>query len=405
LMFPGFGGGRLVDCMPLIFVRRGMPTRYSPEFRRKVLDLLKAGRSVAELVRDLDISDQTIYNWRRQERIDTGQLPGVSSTDQAELVAARRRISELETELAIHRRAAELLKEAVPPKGRYAAIKTMAAEGLPVEVCCRVLDVSVSGYYAWLTRPPSPRSLRHAWLSDQIRAVHAASRGTYGSRRIHAELRLGRGIMVGYHAVAMLMRRAGITGLPGSRRPRPQQQTPTATDLVNRNFARDAPNLLWVTDITEHPTREGKVYCAVVLDTYSRKVVGWSIDAAQTATLVTNALAMAISNRQPGNTVIHSDHGVQFTSWVFTHRVHEAGLAPSMGSIGDCYDNAMMESFWGRMQTELLNRQRWRTRLELANAIFEYLEIFHNRQRRHSSLGMLSPVEYERLHPTTPSVA
>jgi hypothetical protein len=136
------------------------------------------------------------------------------------------------------------------------------------------------------------------------------------------------------------------------------------------------------------------------LDTYSRKVVGWSIDATQTATLVTNALSMAISNRQPATgTIIHSDHRVQYTSWVFTRRVQQAGLAPSMGSIGDCYDNGRMESFWGRMQTELLNRQRWKTRIELANAIFDYLEIFHNRQRCHSSLGMLSPVEYERVRP------
>ncbi|MEU1238703.1 IS3 family transposase [Micromonospora aurantiaca] len=382
-----------------------MPRRYPPEFRRKVLDLLKAGRPVAELVRDLEISDQTIYNWRRQELIDTGQMPGVSSADQAELVAARRRIAELETELAVHRRAAELLKEVVPPKGRYAVIHRMAAEGLPVEVRCRVLEVSASGYYAWRNRPLSQRALRHAWLTEQIRAVHLASRGTYGSRRVHAELRLGRGLVVGYHAVEMLMRRAGIRGLPGSRRPRPKHQTPTAVDLVNRDFTRSSPNQLWVTDITEHPTREGKVYCAVVLDAFSRKVVGWSIDATQTATLVTNALSMAISTRQPAGTVIHSDHGVQFTSWAFTRRVQEAGLAPSMGSIGDCYDNGMIESFWGRMQTELLNRRRWRTRIELASAIFEYLEIFHNRQRRHSSLGMLTPNEYERLHPIALSVA
>jgi putative transposase len=377
-----------------------MPRRYPPEFRRKVLDLLKAGRTVAQLVNDLQISDQTIYNWRRQELIDTGQIPGVTSTDLAELVAARRRIAELETELEIHRRAAELLKEVVPPKGRYAVIKTMAAEGLPVELCCRVLQVSVSGYYAWRERPPSLRALRHVWLTEQIRAVHTASRGTYGSRRVHAELRLGHGIVVGYHAVEMLMRRAGVKGLPGSRRPRPRHETPTADDLVHRAFARPAPNQLWVTDITEHPTREGKLYCAVVLDTFSRRVVGWSIDSTQTSALVTNALGMAISNRQPQQTVIHSDHGTQFTSWAFSRRVQDSGLVASMGSIGDCYDNGLMESFWGRMQTELLNRRRWRTRIELANAIFEYLEIFHNRQRRHSSLGMLSPIEYERLHPT-----
>nr|WP_169807158.1 IS3 family transposase [Micromonospora rosaria] len=177
------------------------------------------------------------------------------------------------------------------------------------------------------------------------------------------------------------------------RRPRPKHQTPTASNLANRDVTRSSPHQLWVTDITEHPTREGKVYCAVVLDTFSRRVVGWSINATQTATVVTNALNMAISNRQPSGTVIHSDHGVPFTTWAFARRAQETGLAPSMGSIGDCYDNGMIESFWGRMQTELLNRRTWRTRIELANAIFEYLEIFHNRQRRHSSLGMLTPIE------------
>jgi putative transposase len=155
---------------------------------------------------------------------------------------------------------------------------------------------------------------------------------------------------------------------------------------------------------TEHPTREGKVYCAVVLDAWSRRVVGWSIDSSPSAALATNALGMAIEQRQPPEemTVIHSDQGTQFTSWAFTRRAVDSGLLPSMGSVGDCYDNAMIESFWSRMQVELLDRQRWRTRVELANAIFEYLEVFHNRQRRHSALGVLTPVEFEARHePTT----
>ena len=185
----------------------------------------------------------------------------------------------------------------------------------------------------------------------------------------------------------------------------------TSLDLVQRDFRRDAPDLLWMTDITEHPTREGKVYCCVVLDAFSRRVVGWSIDSSQTAALVTNALGMAIANRDPqSGGIIHSDHGVQggfkqFTSWAFTDRAKRSGLVPSMGSIGDCYDNAMIESFWGRMQTELINRKRWKTRIELANAIFDYLEIFHNRQRRHSALGMRTPIEFELLHQSTQPVA
>ena len=259
------------------------------------------------------------------------------------------------------------------------------------------MGVSVSGYYDWLNRSPSARAIRHAWLTDLIVRVHAESRGTYGVRRVHAELTLGREVSVGRHAVEGLMRRANLRGLSGRPRYRRVPNVATAEDRVQRQFGRGRRDQLWVTDITEHPTREGKVYCAVVLDVFSRRVVGWSIDAHPTAALVTNALGMAIEQRRPadGATVIHSDQGTQFTSWAFTQRAVDSGLLPSMGSVGDCYDNAMIESFWSRMQIELLDRQRWKTRVELANAIFEYLEIFHNRQRRHSSLGMVSPVEYE----------
>jgi putative transposase len=270
-----------------------------------------------------------------------------------------------------------------------------------VQLACRVLNVSESGYYAWRKRPPSARALRHAWLTGLIRQIHTDFRGVYGARRVHAELTLGHGIAVGRHAVEALMRRAtlqGLSGRPGHRR---IPNMPTAADLVDRQFQRSGPDQLWVTDITEHPTREGKVYCAVVLDVFSRRVVGWSIDSAPTATLVTNALGMAIGQRAPADgTVIHSDQGTQFTSWAFTRRAIDSGLVPSMGSIGDCFDNAMIEAFWSRMQVELLNRTRWRTRVELANAIFEYLEIFHNRQRRHSALAMFTPVEFEARHNT-----
>ena len=277
-------------------------------------------------------------------------------------------------------------------------IEVIAAEGLSVELACRALHVSASGYYAQRSRPPSARALWHAYLTELIRRVHLESRGTYGARRIHAELTLGHGLDVGRCAVEMLMHRAGLAGLSGRPRFRRVPHVATAGDLVERQFAREEPDRLWVTDITEHPTREGKVYCAVVLDVFSRRVVGWSIDASPTAALVTNALGMAIEQRGPDGTVIHSDQGTQFTSWAFTRRALDSGLMPSMGSVGSCYDNAMIESFWSRMQVELLDRRHWRTRVELANAIFEYLEIFHNRQRRHSALGMLTPVEFETRH-------
>ena len=278
----------------------------------------------------------------------------------------------------------------------------MASEGHPVQVAVRVLGVSESGFYAWRDRGPSARSIRHVLLTDTIHQIHAASNGVYGVRRVHAELTLGRGMQIWHGTVAMLMSRAGLKGVTGRPKRRRAQPELVSTDLVDRQFARQGLDQLWVTDITEHPTREGKVYCAVVLDVCSRRVVGWAIDSSPTAALTTNALGMAIDNREPNSgTVIHSDHGVQFGSWAFTRRAKESGLVPSMGSIGDCYDNAVIESFWSRMQVELLDRRRWRTRLELANAIFEYLEIFHNRQRRHSAIGWLTPIEFENKKSST----
>ena len=279
-------------------------------------------------------------------------------------------------------------------------IQSLAGQGHSAKHCCRMLGVAPSGYFYWRDRPPTMRELRWEYLGGLIADIHHASRGTYGYRRVTAELRLGHDITANNKAVAGIMRRLGLQGLPvlKAKRKGPDGNG-AAGDLVLRQFSTDAPDRLWLTDITEHPTREGKLYCCVVLDAYSRSVVGWSIDSQQAASLVMSALGMAVSNRKPKTgSIVHSDRGSQFTSWAFSDRVKTAGLALSMGRVGDAYDNAMMESFWGRMQTELLNRKRWRTRLELANAIFEYVEIFHNRKRRHSSLGMLTPNEYETLY-------
>jgi transposase InsO family protein len=189
----------------------------------------------------------------------------------------------------------------------------MAAEGLSVQTSCRVFGVSTSGFYQRRIRGPSPRAIRHVWLTDLIRQVHVDSRGTYGARRVHAELTLGHGITAGHNAVEMLMRRAGLAGITGRPKFRRVANVATSDDLVSREFGRSHANELWVTDITEHPTREGKVYCAVVLDAWSRRVVGWSIDSSPNAALVTNALGMAIDQRRPeaGSTVIHSDQGTQ----------------------------------------------------------------------------------------------
>jgi putative transposase len=273
-------------------------------------------------------------------------------------------------------------------------------------VACRLLEVSRSGYYEWKDRPPSVREQENELLLKHIEKVHAESRTTYGSPRVHAELAIGLGLPVNVKRVARLMRQAGIQGLYRRRRRGCTVRDPhaePAADLVNRQFAVEAPNRLWVTDITEHPTAEGRLYCAAVMDAYSRRIVGWSIAEHIRTELVLDALGMAIIRRSPdhGETILHSDHGTQYTSWAFGQRLRKAELLGSMGSVGDCYDNAMMESFWGTLQLEVLDRKSWSTRDELANAIFEWIECWYNSKRRHSSIGMHSPIDFEKLH--TPS--
>ena len=279
-------------------------------------------------------------------------------------------------------------------------IASLTGQGFDVQTACLMLSVAPSGYYDWKVRPPSARTLRHAWLAGEIAQVHKDSGGTYGTLRVTAELRYGRGIHVGKEQVHLLMRRLGIYGLPKRRLPRGARVgKPNSLDLVRRRFKADGPDRLWMTDITEHPAREGKIYCCAVIDAFSRMVVGWSIESRQTGLLVTNALGMALNRRAPREGgIIHSDQGVQFASWVFSQKVTEAGLAPSVGAVGAPFDNAMVEAFWARMQVELLNRRRWKTRVELATAIHDYIEIWHNTRRRHSALQMLTPTEFKNQH-------
>ena len=192
-------------------------------------------------------------------------------------------------------------------------IASLTGQGFDVQTACLMLGVSVSGYYDWKVRPPSERTLRHAWLAGEIAQVHKDSGGTYGTLRVTAELRYGRGIHVGKEQVHLLMRRLGIYGLPRRRLPRGARVgKPSSLDLVRRRFKADGPDRLWMTDITEHPTREGKIYCCAVIDAFSRMVVGWSIDSRQTGLLVTSALGMALNRRAPREGgIIHSDQGVQ----------------------------------------------------------------------------------------------
>ena len=263
---------------------------------------------------------------------------------------------------------------------------------------CRLLDVSASGYYAWQQRPPSARARANAALTESIRAIHERSRETYGMPRIHAEL-TAEGRLVGRKRVARLMRAAGLEGISRRRRGRTTRRdrdARPAPDLVERNFSAGGPDELWVADITYVPTWAGFLYLAVVLDAFSRRVVGWSMANHLRTELVLEALNMAVWQRRPEAVIHHSDQGCQYTSIAFGLRCREAGVRPSMGSVGDAYDNALCESFFATLECELLDRRRFRTQAEAKMAVFDFIEGFYNPHRRHSALGHESPVNYER---------
>jgi putative transposase len=262
---------------------------------------------------------------------------------------------------------------------------------------CELLGVSSSGYYAWVKRQPSRRAVSDAALIREIRAAHAASRGTYGAPRIHAEL-AAKGIHVGRKRIARLMSQAGVAGVSRRRfvTTTVKGDSRQAPDLVERNFTAQAPDLLWVADITYIPTWSGFLYLAVVLDAFSRRIVGWSMATTLATQLVLDALNMALAMRRPRSVIHHSDQGSQYTSIEFGHRCRDAGVRPSVGSVGDVYDNAMCESFFATLECELLDRHRFKTQAEARSEVFAFIEGFYNLRRRHSSIGYLSPIDYER---------
>ncbi len=264
---------------------------------------------------------------------------------------------------------------------------------------CRVLGVSTSGYYAWQSREQSERAREDEALSQRIVRIHRESRQTYGAPRIHAELQ-EQGQRIGRKRVARLMRASSVVGVSRRKSFRTTRRDPAARpapDLVDRNFTAGGPNQLWVADMTYIPTLSGFLYLAVVLEVWSRKIVGWAMSSRMTTQIVLDALAMGIDQRRPAEGVIHhSDQGCQYTSIEFGRRCREAGVRPSMGSVGDCYDNAMCESFFATLECELLDRVRFADCAEAELAVFDFIEGFYNTRRRHSALGYLAPVVFEQ---------
>ena len=268
----------------------------------------------------------------------------------------------------------------------------------PIAAMARVLGVSKAGYYAWRQRPASAHAMADAVLLKRVRTIHASSRQTYGAPRVHADLR-GRGERHSRKRIARLMREAGLMGASHRRggpiTTRRDKDARPAPDLVDRNFSATEPNQLWVADITYVPTAAGFLYLAIVLDAWSRKIVGWSMANHLRTELVLDAMAMAVGQRRPKDVIHHSDQGSQYTSVAFGKRCREAGVRPSMGSVGDAYDNAMAESFFSTLEAELLSRRRFTSQAEARMACFSYIEGWYNPARLHSGLGYRSPITYE----------
>ena len=280
---------------------------------------------------------------------------------------------------------------------RYACIDRRRSQ-YPVRMMCRLLEVSRSGYYAWRVRPESQRAKTDRELLTRIRQIHADSDGVYGAVKIAAELN-EQGCPCGRHKVARLMRRAGLKGCPKTTFKVTTQRDPkhaVADNLLQQNFAAENPNERWASDITYIRTRQGWLYLAVVLDLYSRRIVGWSMSRWITRHLVISALNMAVDQRLPGEELIHhSDRGSQYTSDDFRDELEKHNIACSMSGTGNCYDNAVVESFFGLLKRERVNRKYYSTRDDAKQDIFDYIECFYNRKRRHGYLGNISPAVFE----------
>ncbi len=280
---------------------------------------------------------------------------------------------------------------------KYACIN-LRRDHYPVRMMCRLLGISASGYYAWRTRPESARARQDRELMPKIRRIFEVSKGVYGSPRVHAEL-VAEGVTVGRNKIAHLMRLEGLRGCPKRRfRTTTQREPahPVAQNLLKQDFKAQAPNRRWAADITYISTRQGWLYLAVVMDLYSRRIVGWSMSHWMSRHLVVDALRMAIAARRPDGPLIHhSDRGGQYTSDDSRDELAKHGIACSMSASANCYDNAVVESFFGLLKRERVNRVRYRTREEARADLFEYIEVFYNRKRRHGYLGNVSPADFE----------
>ncbi|WP_308121898.1 IS3 family transposase [Actinotalea ferrariae] len=375
-----------------------MPKKFPPEFKRDVVRVARRGDlSHAEVAADFDISVESVRRWVRQADIDDGVVDGKTSSEQNELVQLRREKRRLEQENEILRRAAAYFGRRIAPKMSYPLVRDLAAEGIPVRLTCGVLGHSRQAYYAWLADPIGDRELEDAYLTNALIDAHGDD-PEFGYRFLADELERA-GHEVGERRVWRLcsQQRLWSTTVRKGRRGAGKSPGPAVhDDHVQRNFTAAEPDQVWVTDITEHPTAEGTLYCCAIKDLFSNRIVGYAIDERMTAQLAVTALRTAVARRQPtGVVVVHSDRGSQFRARSFRAVLTAAGLQGSMGRVASAGDNAAMESWHALLQKNVLDRRRWVTRDQLHDAIVFWIERTYNRRRRQRALGRLTPVEFE----------
>ncbi|WP_245548373.1 IS3 family transposase [Gordonia araii] len=386
-----------------------MPKPYPQEFRADVVRVARdrgEGITIEQVAKDFGVHPMTLHKWMRRADIDEGRSPGVTSTESAELREARKRIRLLEQENEVLRRAAAYLSQANLPKRLYPLVKELAADGIPVAVSCRVLQLSRQPYYRWLVNPVTDAELTAAYRANALFDAHRED-PEFGYRFLAGEAATTVGAMC-ERTAWRICRDNRWWSVFGKKRGRNGRRSgpPVHDDLVQRDFTADRPNQLWLTDITEHHTGEGKLYLCAIKDVYSGRIVGYSIDSRMKSRLAVAALHSAVARRdEVAGCIVHSDRGSQFRSRKFVHALNTHGLTGSMGKVGACGDNAAMESFFALLQRNVLDRQRWATREQLRIAIVTWIERTYHRRRRQVRLGRLTPVEFEAMINTAAAAA
>ncbi|WP_224050174.1 IS3 family transposase [Raoultella ornithinolytica] len=371
--------------------------RYPEEFKiEAVKQVVDRGYSVSSVATRLDITTHSLYAWIKKYGPDPSTNKEQSDA-QAEIRRLQKELKRVTDERDIFKKSRGVLRKAV--RLRYAFIRDNTC-CWPVRLLCRVLDVHPSGFYAWFKQPYSQRHQVDLRLTGQIKQFWLESGCVYGYRKIHLDLR-DSGQQCGVNRVWRLMNRAGIKAQVGYRSPRARkgEASIVSPNRLQRQFNPDAPDKRWVTDITYIRTHEGWLYLAVVVDLFSRKIIGWSMQSRMTKDIVLNALLMAVWRRNPQKQVlVHSDQGSQYTSHEWQSFLKSHGLEGSMSRRGNCHDNAVAESFFQLLKRERIKKKIYGTREEARSDIFDYIEMFYNSKRRHGSSNQMSPTEYENQY-------